>query len=280
VHEGETPHPILRDCDTSIERYMTEVQSNWVSFVDRVGSSSEVCVIEASFFNNLIETLFIHNVEKPQIIHFAAELQKLVGPLNPTLVYLVQDDVEKALERNFSRRGVGFKNYVIEFATSTPLARGRGWEGYPGMVLFWQEFVALTDELFNKFPHRKLMIENTAGDWETYNQQVLDYLGIPRIPEQNISPIVARNLIGRYKDPQSDRDFLVQFEDDDLTINLFLDVKSRLVQRTEKEFFAEGWPFEIRFESGDLGGMSVLRIGGRNVDYLALVGTIAEKASA
>lgn len=280
VHEGEEPHPILSELDTSVDSFLAETRANWVAYFDQVGSSAEIRVLEACFFNNLLETLWAHNVERSQIIQFADELQTFIEPLNPTLVYLVQDDVENALERNFLDRGNGFRAYVIEFATSTPLAKTRGWEGYEGMVRFWQEFVALTDVLFIGFPGRKLKIDNTAGDWETYNQEVVDFLSIPLIPEENISQTEALSLIGVYKDRQSGKDFAVRFEAGELSINLFLNVWTRLIRRAPNVFLAEGWPFVISFKSGEMSGASTLQISGKDVDYLALVGTVAEKASA
>ena len=122
------------------------------------------------------------------------------------------------------------------------------------------------------------MIDNTAGDWETYNLQVLDYLSIPQIPEGVISPTDASRLVGLYRDRHSGQDFAVRFEAGELCINLFLKVWTRLVRRAPNEFLAEGWPFEISFEPDDCDGTCVMKIGGRDVDYLPLVGTVAEKA--
>jgi thymidylate kinase len=279
LHEGEMSHPILIDVDTSIESYMAEIRVNWAAFVDQVGASTEVCVVEACFFNNLLETLMAYNVERAQILRFAAELQALGEPLNPILVYLVQEDVEQALARTFDRRGAGFRDFVIDLATSIPLAVNRGWEGCAGMLQYWQEFVALTDKLFERFPYRKIKIDNTAADWETYNLQVCEYLSIPLVPEQTLSSSEASRLIGFYQDRHSGRDFAVRFEDGELHINLFLKVWTRLVRRAQNEFLAEGWPFVISFEADDFHGASVIKIGGRDVDYLALVGTVAERAS-
>jgi hypothetical protein len=139
--------------------------------------------------------------------------------------------------------------------------------------------VALTDELYASFPGGKIWIDNSAGDWEAANQQVLAHLGIPLIPEQPVSQTDASNLVGLYQDRNSDREFEVRFDDSALTIDLFLNVRTRLVRRAERIFLAEGWHFEILFESDDVSGASVLRIGGKDVDYLTLVGTVADKVS-
>ena len=276
VHEGEDPHPILMDVESSIEDYMAEMRERWAAYVDQIGSSAEVRVIEGSYFNNFLETLLAYNVERGQILQFATELQTLSEPLNPTLVYLVQEDVEQALVQNFNNRGSGFRDYVIDFVISTPLAVERGWEGYDGMLLYWQAFVDLTDELFGKYPNRKLKIDNTAGDWETYKLQVMDCLSIPLVPEQTVSPAEAKRLIGLYKDRSGCKEFTVRYEGEELNINLYLKVWTRLVRRGQNEFMAEGWPFEIRFDVDELQDGSVMRIGGRDVDYLPLVGTVAE----
>jgi thymidylate kinase len=280
VHEGEEPHPILIDVESNIEDYMAEMRERWAAYVDQVGLSDRVIVVEACFFNNLIDSLLAHNVDRPKIIQYGDELQALIEPLNPTLVYLVQEDVEKALERSFKDRGKDFVDYVIQYATDTPLARRREWEGYEGMLKFWQEFVALTDELFQRYRIRKLRIDNSAGNWNDYNHQVLGCLSIPLVPEQGVSQSEALALIGVYKDRKSDKEFTVYYEDGELTINLFLDVRTRLVRWMEKVFITEGWHFEVSFESDGLSGASVMKIGGRDVDYLPLVGTVADKALA
>jgi hypothetical protein len=280
VHEGEVPHPFLIDLETSVSEYMTETKSNWDAYIDQVASSDQVHIIEASFFNNLFESLLAHNVESAEIMQYMADLQSISHPLAPILVYLVQENLSQALARNFERRGRGFRDFVIELTTSTPLAQERGWQGYSGMLQFWQAFVAFTDVLFAHFPGQKLMIDNTAGDWADYNQQVVDFLGISLIPDQQIPRPEAQGLIGLYIDRQNERAIRVRYADGELSINLFLQVWTDLVRRAPNVYEAAGWPFEIRFESADLKSGCVMKIGGRDVDYLPLVGTVAVKASA
>jgi thymidylate kinase len=279
VHEGDEPHPILIDVESGIEAYMAEAQARWAAYVDRVGSSDEVKVVEGCYFNNGIESLLAHNVDRPRTLQYADELQALIEPLNPTLVYLVQGDVASALERSFKDRGTGFRDYVIQFATGLPLAKRRGWQGYEGMVMYWREFVTLTNELFDRHRIRKIRVDNSADNWDDCNRQVLDCLAIPLAPELRVPPSEASRLVGLYKDRGSDREFTVQYEDGRLTINVFLNVRTKLVPRSDKAFLTEGWHFEITFEPDGPGGTMVMRIGGRDVDYVRLVGTVADRAS-
>ena len=281
VHEGDELHPLLMDVESSIEDHMSEMLERWAAYADRIESSDEVKILEACFFNNLIESLLAHNVERAKVVQYGDELQSIIEPLNPTLVYLVQRDIGGALERSFKDRGKGFMDFVIHYATDTPYAKLRGWEGYKGMVMFWQEFVAVTDELYQRYRIRKLMIDNSAGNWEDYDRQVTEALSISLIPEQRVSVNEAMDLIGVYKDRCSGKVFTVDYDDGELTVDLFLNARTRLVRQAEKVFLTEGWYFEVRFEVADeSSAISILRIGGRNVDYLSLVGTVADKASA
>ena len=47
------------------------------------------------------------------------------------------------------------------------------------------------------------------------------------------------------------KEFTVRYEDGELTINLFLNERTRLVRQAEKVFLAEGWHFEVSFEAAD-----------------------------
>jgi hypothetical protein len=276
IHEGESPHPILIDVGSSIEGYMADTLVNWQAFVCHIKGSGQVIVVEACLFNNLIESLLAHNVARKRIIQYADLLWEIIEPLDPALVYLTQKDVARAFERNFSDRGNGFKGYVVRYATGTPFAKQSGFSGYDGMLAFWREFVALTDELFHRYGGQKLMIDNSARDWHSYNRQVLDFLSIPLVPEPDLPQSEALSFVGTYRDEHSGRQFTVQYEDGVLSVDLFLNVRTRLIPKAEGILLTEGWHFEVSFEKDVSGDVGTLSIGGRDVDYLSLVGTVAQ----
>ena len=57
IHEGELAHPVLIDVETTIEQYMADTRDRWTAFAQQIAQSPEVVVVEASFLNNLIETV-------------------------------------------------------------------------------------------------------------------------------------------------------------------------------------------------------------------------------
>jgi hypothetical protein len=206
-------------------------------------------------------------------------LQDTIAPLQPALVYLTHNDTKQALAENFTRRGSGFKDFVIKFAITTPYAQQRGLIGHEGMVEFWVDFAALTDQLYDRFRFRKIAPLNATGEWETLERRVLDFLSLEYVIEQQLPEDIAAAFTGTYFDQREDRTFTVRYRNHDLVANLFLDDWTRLIPKADSSFLAAGWHFVVNFDKDPTGKASALRIAGQDVDYLSLVGTVAERVS-
>jgi thymidylate kinase len=279
IHEGAAPHPVTREIETTIEDFQVSALDRWRGFVAQIAASDTVEVVEACLFNLLIESLFAHNLARLDILAFADTLQKVIQPLNPALVYLTQRDVRGALERNFRNRGEGFQRFVIDYATGTPYAKSRGLEGYDGMVAFWQDFVTLTDALFDRYAIDKIKIENSAGEWERYHQKVMTFLSTPLLKDPTLSEQDAQQYVGVYRDKTARAAYPVVYDNGNLLINFFHNAWARLIPHRLGVFCAEGWYFEIQFAQDHTGEVTGLVFCGEDVDYLKLVGTAAEKVA-
>ncbi len=278
VHEGELGHPLSIEVDpSSIDLFMKTALIRWRDLVSQIESSGETLILEASFFNNLLETLFSHNVPTPKITQYSDMILDTIQPLQPALVYLTHSDTKKALVDNFNRRGVGFRDFVIQLATSTPYAQHRGLAGYEGMVEFWRDFVALTDQIYDRFRFQKIALLNTAGNWDSLKQGTAEFLSIPYITENQLSEDEAVGFTGVYKDVHNDKVFIVRYQNHALVANIFLEDWTRLIPQSEYLFITEGWHFVIHFENDAFGEIGSLRIEGQDVDYLSLTGTVARK---
>lgn len=270
IHEGEMEHPIwVENGRDDLARCTVEMHEQWPAFAQSVADGDEVVIIEAAYFNNLIETLFTHNVDTEAILDHYEQLHNAIAPMNPVLIYLTQDDVPQALRRNYANRGEGFVQFVIDLVESTPYAQKRHLTGVEGTFTFWQAFVTLTDTLYMQTNFAKLRIENTAGNWTQYNQQVCRFLGLTYTPEHTLTEADAKPYLGTYLDSEHDRRFQVAYENGTLTMNVLS--RTRLVPLGKDRFAAESWHFTVEFAD------DCLTIGGQDIDYLSLVGTTARK---
>ena len=277
VHEGQDPHPILGDDEAGVDHFLAETRANWKVYF--AAENEGVRVLEATYFNNLLETLWTHNFEPLAIHKITAELYDSIAPLNPALVYLTQADVGAALTLNFKRRGPGFKDFVIAYTDASPLAQANGWQGEDGMLQFWEAFVGLTDQAYCRFPGEKVKIDISTGDWETCNRQAMAFLNLPLIPEASLSPSEAKRYTGVYQEADGSKKFVVSYDGSDLWFGFGSFFNPKMIPTEPDCFELAGWPFEVCFEIGLDGHGWGFRIGGKVVDYMPLFGVVAESVS-
>ena len=280
IHEGEDPHPVDVDVGDDIETFMDQSLQKWGGFVDQIRESGRITIIEASFFNNLIETLFAHCLDQATIIDFSLKMQEVIQPARPALVYLRHPDISLALKENFRNRGEGFRDFVIDLVARMPIAKEKGWNDYAGMEQFWREFVAIIDTLFEIYEMDKLAIDISRGDWDTTHQQVTAFLGLSLVADPLFQFDEAEKYLGAYQFTEGGKVSTIRYQDGFLQTNAFLNVYTKLIPREEGAFLAEKWHFSLHFESDpDTGDATAFTIGGRDVNYLKAVGMSARKVS-
>ena len=278
-HEAAFEHPLSVDDVEDMGIYKSAVFNIWHEFVKRSLNTEKTHVFDACYFNNCLETLFIHNESVQKIKEFAQNLQEIIKPLNPCLIYLFQPDTRKALEVNFSNRGESFKNFVIDFSEKTPVSQKNNWLGEEGMFTFWEQFVGMTHQVFEILSIKKLRIDNSLKCYSDYEKQVLDFLGLIYQTGPQPDESLLTEICGEYL-PVSGHKREVRFKiyrENQNLIAGFLNYKCKLIHLGGKSFEAAGWYFVFDFERSKEEEIYILNIRGNDVDYLVLSGIKAKK---
>lgn len=125
-----------------------------------------------------VTNVFKQNGTREQIETYIQNLTDIIQPLNPRLVYFYQNDIEEALRKVGDKRGERWVEIHTEEKTRSAFAQKHGLSGYRGMVQFNKLYRELTDHLFEIVDLKKLSIENSAGDWKAYNEQVFEFISL------------------------------------------------------------------------------------------------------
>ena len=280
IHEGEYPHPVSVDIGSDLDAFMVASLGKWEAFVAQILKSGKVTVIEAGFFNNLIETLFTHRLDLAAIQAYGMKLQGVIRAANPALIYLIHPDIPGALEKNFLNRGPRFEGFVTEFVSNTPIAQAMGWKDRVGVVKFWSEFVAVTDALFQEFDMEKLAVDVSGDSWEQYHQQVLNFLGLTWIADPEIGSDRAAKFVGHYQFSEGGKIHTIQYKNGVLVTDIFVNVATELIPKNGLTFLTDKWHFELIFDIDHAGEVTSFSVGGRDIDYLKAVGLKAVKVLA
>lgn len=292
-YEEVKGHPLYRfDSAASMQRLLDDLAAGdyprviaaaldqWRQFVEAVQASDRVVLLDSCLFGYLTWTLFPFNVPLTEIHAYLAEVERIIGGVNPHLIYLHQRDVAAALARICARRGGTTEERLIRNATESPYGKQRRLHGFAGMAALWADYRAFTDDAYARIGFAKRAIENSAGDWKEDEWQAVRFLGLPDLQATDASTDQPERFTGtyRYQENGVERVCAVLFEGGNLLLDGFSLVwpKNRLIARAEMRFDVESLPFIVTFAEGAFGNIERMILAGPEL-LSGPVNTIFEK---
>lgn len=284
-YEEEQEHPVyIYDDYRTMQQIVDDLTSGkyrdiinralkrWQEFVASVQSSSEIIIVDSCLFGYLTWSLFPYNVTKQEIMKYIKDVEQIIKPLNPQLIYFYQTDVGAALKKICNRRGEDTEENFIRAATQSLYGKTLGLEGFEGMVTYWQNYRRITDEAFNYLDCSKIAIENTEGKWSLYGQNILEFLGIEQVDEGHKVQQNIKHLVGSYlANAEGTPDCSIQIESGNLIVDGLPQVwiRSKLIPLSFDVFQVQSLPLEVRFVEDESIQMYVTgpTLFGGTVDY-------------
>jgi hypothetical protein len=120
----------------------------------------------------------IADTPQSQLVQYIDGLVDIIRPCDPILIYLYQADVAHGLARTADIRGDPWVSRQVNWKVDSPYCVQRNYVGIPGWMQLYRDYRTLTDQLYARFPMRKCAIENSAGTWQSYEQQVCTFLNL------------------------------------------------------------------------------------------------------
>ena len=85
-------------------RFMIEFVKKWEKLVKKIQQDDTVYIVECFFFQySLLQPIFM-DLDKEVIKEFLHNIYNTIKSLNPALIHFYQEDVGKAMHRNWRRR--------------------------------------------------------------------------------------------------------------------------------------------------------------------------------
>jgi hypothetical protein len=186
IHERTDPHPVRATdelqnwfepwLESTTEQLARRAELKWRSFVEEAHQSSAVPVLDGQLFHGDLTHLFLMEASFEEISAYCVRLALLIEPLNPLVVYLRQEDVERAVRAICAERGDAWVKYQVDWKLKGPYAVRRSLTGLGGLIALYQDYRSMTDALLDRLTMDKVVIENSERDWALYNQQILKRL--------------------------------------------------------------------------------------------------------
>ena len=229
------------------EDVIDKALKQWEVFCNSLISVEKVLVIDSAFFGYLTWTLFPFGVPHEVIEKYLIEVESMISPFKPSLIYFYQEDIHCSLKEICDKRGGNTQERFIRNATESKYGRDRNLVGFVGMVQFWQEYRSLTDRIFERTTLRKLAIDNSVGNWAEYLSQITEFLKVTETKITYFDPEEVNSIVGIYKN--SNVTCEIYQINGELYINSFKGIwpNSHLLRRGRNRFEIESLPIQVEF---------------------------------
>jgi thymidylate kinase len=264
-YEEEKGHPVyLFNTDESMRQTIDDLANGnyknvinkalvqWRIFSDSLQGKEKVILVDSIFLGYLTWTLFPMNVPTMDIDSYVTEVEHIINPCRPTLIYFYQNDISTSLKKICERRGGNTTEQFIHNANESKYGKQRNLTGFDGMVSFWEDYRSFTDSIYAKTRIKKLSIENSEGKWNEYLQQIMNFLGVPMVKEMITPSEDLDSFVGIYKSDEITCE--IYRIDNILYINGIHQIwpNSRLLRTEANSFEVESLPIKLIFVSNKL----------------------------
>ncbi len=164
--EEDEPHPIA--ClDFSLRELAQKLPPLWRSFAQQALPVPSVAIIESRLWHNTALFMYMSEYPVKDIRQLQQQVVHELMPLSPVLIYLYQDNVERAMRQHFASRDETLLNADLQMTSAYPWFQSRGLSGLAGWVQFFQEWQGVAEQLFDDWPYQKLRVVNAHEAWAT-----------------------------------------------------------------------------------------------------------------
>ncbi|MDT0165662.1 hypothetical protein Q9R32_08845 [Actinotalea sp. AC32] len=130
---GPLPEPLaarLRERDVyeqPLDRHVRLRTEQWAGFVADAATSDDVWVLDCCFLQNPLTMAVVHaGAPEEELVAFVGALASLAAPLEPVVVHVRRDDVDRCFRAAAADRPREWLDAVVEYYTSGGLGRALG----------------------------------------------------------------------------------------------------------------------------------------------------------
>lgn len=158
-----------------VEKYHRLLLERWQTFAGRAAQSDDVYIFECCFLQNPL-TMYLgrHDAPLEAARGHILEIAALLRPLEPVLIYLHPGEAGETLRRVARVRPQEWLDFVIAYHTQQGHGKAQGWQGFEGMLRFYEMRQAIDLELLPHLPLDSLLVAHT--DWEQDQARIAAYL--------------------------------------------------------------------------------------------------------
>ncbi len=162
----------------TIESFIDESVRRWQAMVSDAEQEATVNILDSYPYQNSVRVLLQLDATIDQLRVYAQEVETLMQPLAPILIYLDRQDLGEATRAISQQRGEAWTAYVVEVITRSPYAQRRGLVGPSGVLTILQTYQRVVTELLDESRLPRVVLMDCASRWEACAEQLRAFLAL------------------------------------------------------------------------------------------------------
>jgi hypothetical protein len=163
--------------------FIQESLARWRAFVDAALRTDAISVLDSYPFQNSARILLQMDVPFAEIRAYAAQVEALVAPLQPVLIYFSHRDLAHTIQHTAeigAQRGQAWMDYVATLISRCPYATARRLAGPDAVWSFLRDYKQLADALLDESRLPRIVLKDCFGAWDRCYREIEEFLGLPK----------------------------------------------------------------------------------------------------
>lgn len=149
---------------------------HWKDFVQKAIQEDGVYVFNCVFLQNpMCETMMRFNLPKEQIYEYIDQINQIISPLELTIIYLENDDVEEQIQETAKERA-GWLEAVVDYHVNGGYGKSISASGFEGYISCLKERQRRELEYLENSKVHSIIIENAHRNWEQSYKRIDDFI--------------------------------------------------------------------------------------------------------
>jgi hypothetical protein len=193
LHEECEKHPIrheefkagnIHSLD-GMELNRQEMLRKWEQFSEEIKRSKKICITEGCFLHTVDRYLLESAWNEEQIIKYFLQIQEIIKPLNPLIVFLHRPEIKLSFEKAFKARGDWWRDLILGVPEPYGYFKTNEYKGNDSIfagLAYEQEQMA---KIFDVLSGDKIKIDTTDECWDRYVREITETAGYKYYEEEN-----------------------------------------------------------------------------------------------
>ncbi len=166
-----------------LNRYWQDIAINqmlhdWESFVKNSINDQTVTIMDSRFWNAISLPMVYSEFSVEEVIDVNKRIASIINPIQPVLINLYTTDVKGDISRLPEIRGEKWADFLVKRDRDCSWFVSRGYRDWEGMIIFWDEFIKLTEMMHAYLEFPKLKLVNPHEDWDASYNKIHEFLNL------------------------------------------------------------------------------------------------------